>query len=65
MSAEFYGGNSPMASMYPLVGVYRHHNLMCRPGLYAVVFCIDTQWMRDSCVSAVCDDFGNLVKVTQ
>ena len=65
MSAEFYSGHSCMASMFPLVGVYRHDALMCGPGLYGVVFCIDKQWMPLSCFSAVCDDFGDLVRVTQ
>jgi len=63
MSAKpvFYE-HSPMASMYPLVGVWRHEKLLCKPGLYRVVFAVELQWNAPHS-DAVMDDYGNLVEV--
>lgn len=46
------------------VGVYRHFPGMTKHGYYAVVLCVDS-WVGSACVAdAVCDDFGNLVRVS-
>ena len=48
-----------------LVGLYRHDNRICKPGLYRVVFCeFGACSFIPENADAVCDDFGNLVKVS-
>lgn len=48
----------------PTVVVYRHDELMCAPGMYRVVICVDAQWAHGGgCSDAVMDDFGDLQRV--
>ena len=45
-----------------LAGYHRHIDVLCRPGMYYVSVCLGVFPVG---FDAVCDDFGNLVKVTQ
>ncbi len=64
-AARIFDSVTSAMFMDALVAVYRHSS-NCKPGLYEVVICIDTQWLPNRRHSvAVCDDFGNLVRVAQ
>ena len=58
---NFWEASPLLASIYMLIGVYRH-NESCKPGMYRVVPTAESQW-RMPHLNAVCDDFGNLVVV--
>lgn len=48
---------------YVLVAMYRWAEgyFQIKPGMYRVIVCLDSHTSYD----AVCDDFGNLVRVSQ
>lgn len=43
-------------------GIYRH-SALCSVGLYCVVLALGASWALQGYFHAVCDDFGNLVRV--
>ena len=58
---QFWAEKQSMTALRPLVGIWRHDNLICKPGLYCVAPCLG----NFAPVShAVMDDFGNLVRVS-
>jgi hypothetical protein len=44
-----------------LAGYHRHVTFLCKPGHYFVTVC--SEWASAGGFDAVCDDFGNLVRV--
>jgi hypothetical protein len=64
MALPTYYDSSPMVAIHMLVGVYRHSDLMCKPGFYRVIPCSWGFYDLPHC-HAVVDDFGDLVMVKQ
>lgn len=60
-TVRFWSHESAMTGLRPLVGIWRHEPLMCKPGFYRVVFPEFGDFARAA--DAVMDDFGNLVRV--
>lgn len=60
-NVQYWAETSAMSALRPLVGLWRHDPIACKPGTYRVVFCDCGSFAGHH--NAVMDDFGNLVKV--